>query len=385
MSGMPPGDDGLREGARHDPVRVEAITSLDDFLRIEGEWTAALLCRPGRILHLRFDWLRQWWISFGSAARPRILIARDREGIVGVLPLMDERKRIGPLSVPCLRLIGNVVSSRSDVVVVRREDEAMDALLAALARERWSWIDLGRVDSRSPGLAALLTRFSAGRGWVCHRRSYDNAEIRLDGGWPAFLAGKSRNFRASLKRARRDGAALSLRRYPNDGGSLAEVLRDVAWIAERSWQGKEGTSVSSSAEEWSFFEGIGQACAATGELEILMLRTADQPVAFLIAIEDAGTLYALKMGYDQACAEMSPGMNILAALVDAALDRGAARIDLDVVASHGEYKYRWATEIGLVGSYYVFRRRVLSGVLAASYAARRWWSARAAAMKEKPQ
>jgi CelD/BcsL family acetyltransferase involved in cellulose biosynthesis len=353
-------------------VRVQIISDLDGFRAIEKEWREAVRADQFATIHVSFTWLHQWLTCFGAGRKIHLMVARDTQGLLGFAPFMREERRFGWFKIPVLRLIGNELSSRSGVVLLRREAEVIAATFEALSHVSWWYIDFGRV--REASAARHFVGPSGMREcWVQHRRSYLNPVVELDSNWEDYLRSRSSNFRKSLKKARRRGKRLVTKHFPSNGVSLDEIFDDMKRVAATSWQAASGTSLVDSPAEWAFYEGLLRSAVLEEGCLIVCLYDEKKPIAFATTISFNGILFGLKTGYDQEAAHLSPGFLVFAALIEAGFASHASRLDLDPVADHGEYKYRWATEIETLSADYLFRRRPLPIAIGAVYALRRWF------------
>jgi CelD/BcsL family acetyltransferase involved in cellulose biosynthesis len=335
--------------------------------RIEAEWTAAVLTSSTATVHLSFDWIRQLWLHFFQTAPVTILIARDRDGIAGFIPLLSERRRWGILSAPTVRLLGNKLSPRSDIVILRREVVVAAALWREVQKLQWWYLDIGRVPVTSPGLAQFTGPQARRLGWVRNRRNYDNVVVTTDNGWETFLRSKSHNFRRSVQRYRRAANHLTSKAFPEGGMSFDAILDDIRHVMWRSWQGAAADPELYSDLAWRFHRGILGTAAAAGLCRITCLYEADKPVAFSTGVVFKQTCYGLKTGYDPAVASLSPGFLSMARFVESTFEAAITRVDFDPITTGSEYKLRWATKIEPLASYYLFRHRAVPAAIVAAY------------------
>jgi hypothetical protein len=117
--------------------------------------------------------------------------------------------------------------------------------------------------------------------------------------------------------------------------ALDEGLR----LEGAAWKDSEGTSIASSAELRHFYHALARLSARRGELSLYFLRAKGRRIAFLFALDDGVTLFALKTGYDPAFADVSPGQILFAEIAREAEHRGL--IELDFMGKCDEWKRRW--------------------------------------------
>ena len=354
-------------------LTVEVVDSLAAFQDLEETWTATLEMATRHELHMSFPWLRAWWETFGADHRMCVMVVRAGERVLGLAPLMVETRRFGGLNIPVLRLIGNDASPRSDIILIDRKVEVIDALVRAMLSLPWVWFRVGHIPAQSESLALLKTHVGRSFGSVELQQGLVNAMIHVEGSWSEYLAGKSRNFRRSLRRTGATTGKQVLREFPDDLRDWDRMVRDVERVSGNTWKHRAGTSLVASARDWEFFRRIMRATDGEGRMRVAFLYEVDEPVAFVISVGHGDTLYALKTGYREASAASAPGVGVLAEWLEREFQRQRWRcVDFDLVTTHGDWKLRWATRTEAVVSYYLFRRTMVSTMVAAVYRAKKW-------------
>ena len=354
-------------------LRVQVVDSLAAFEDLEDTWTTTLSMAPRHELHMSFPWLRAWWQTFGSDHRMCVMVVRAGDRVLGLAPLMVETRRFSGVTIPVLRLIGNDASPRSDIILIDRKVEAIDALVRATLSLPWVWFRVGEIPEQSEALALLKTHVGRSFASVELQHALVTALISVEGPWSEYLAEKSRNFRRSLRRTGANAGKHVLREFPDDLPDWDRMVRDVERVSADTWKHRAGTSLVARARDWDFYRRIMRVTRGEDRMRVAFLYEADEPIAFVISVGHGDTLYALKTGYREASAASAPGVGVLAEWLEREFQRRRwRRVDLDRVTTHGDWKHRWATRTEAVVSYYLFRRTMVSTVVAAVYRGKKW-------------
>jgi len=80
--------------------------SFEDLGALLTSWDEAVLAFGGSV-YMTLDWCRTWWRFYGSGRRLRIVVFRNEERIVGLIPLYLEDLGIAPLRLRVARLVGS--------------------------------------------------------------------------------------------------------------------------------------------------------------------------------------------------------------------------------------------------------------------------------------
>lgn len=314
--------------------RIEIISAPDALMAISEEWDAALLRNGAQDFSLTSHWLTTFLTAFDFGQGARILCVRDDTGaIIGQGAFMLTRTR--GLSV--LSSLTNLVGNRSSIVAT---GAGMRAVTDWMAGQPVAAMRIGRC-APDEVLRAHLPSVQTGQ-------SYQLPIIATQTGFEAFLAGRSSNFKKSLKRARSKSRTHQITVQPIEGPSQRDV-EAMLGVSQKTWKFEAGTAIASDPQVQRFFTGLAQAGGSQNPLRtvlFLMRNKASEAVAFMFCISFNHVLYALKMGYDPAMRDISPGFALLDAVTQYAMDAPQiVRVDLDAVGARGDYKLRWATDL----------------------------------------
>jgi CelD/BcsL family acetyltransferase involved in cellulose biosynthesis len=347
-------------------LRIEKLEGRDAFNALERDWNAALAQAPRDEPMLRHEWLRAWIENFAPSAPLRVFAAREGRQLVAALPLVELRERSAdtcflPLTtwaLPC-----NDHSQRGGMLLGARGRQALPSLFARLASEpgwdrlqlrdlpegapEWHLKDLAEeqgypcgvwVSLRSPYLllpAAVAAGAGGGRakGKPAAGKPEDGKQPKA-GDDPRYAELEARidaKFRANLRRRRRRLAELGALEYRVlDGKNAAELdcaLADFYAIESSGWKGREGTAIAQRPELVGFYTQLASDAARRGALALGLLASKGKPIAAHLSVLHAGRAYLLKLGYDEALREHSPGQQLAADALRDACARGLSEFD----------------------------------------------------------
>ncbi len=289
------------------------------------------LCAPG--------WMLAWWRRMApSAGELRIVVVRDRDGVIALAPWFADR---GPGARVDLRFLGAEISDRVDILCVPgREREARGELLRAIwrMRPRPDLIAFEAVPASS-GWTRLLARGDL--RLTRYRNSLLPApSVTLPGGPPeAWLAGRSSNFRGQMRRMRRRLAERGGQvRQIVDPGEVGRALDALLALHAARWEGRAPSRLTRPDVR----ELLHEAAAALGpdRLRLWAAEIAGELISVQLFHAAGGEIKYWNGGWMEEHADVKPTMlTILAALEDG-IARGERRLDLG--AGTHPYKMRFA-------------------------------------------
>ena len=287
-----------------------------------------------------FAWQREWVQAFAPDRRLELRTVSDADGrLVAVLPLYEEARGL-------LRLIGGTdVSDYLDLLAIAgREEEAWTALLAAHADD--VVLDLHCVPAASPTVT-VLPSLAPVAGLAATADVEERCPVlALPETWAHYLAGLSGKHRHELQRKIRrltrevpDARVTSVATAPEIGARLGDFLE----LHRRSRTGK-AKFMDERMER--FFRGAVAALAAEGRARLWFLDTPAAPIASFVTVEWTGTVGLYNSGFHPEYATLSPGLVLLAGLIEDAITRRVARFDF--LRGEERYKYEFGPTPELV-------------------------------------
>ena len=126
-----------------------------------------------------------------------------------------------------------------------------------------------------------------------------------------------------------------------DGSERLDSLLEEGFAIEASgWKGEQGTAILSSPETRSFYTEVARWAADHGWLRLAFLRLDGRALAFQCGLEDGGTHYFLKGGFDRAFHRFSPGKILVAAMIKRSFEEGLDQFDFG--GEEEPFKLEWA-------------------------------------------
>jgi CelD/BcsL family acetyltransferase involved in cellulose biosynthesis len=284
---------------------------------LDGTWEA--LAAAGGVRHTGATaaWLRAWIAVY----RPPALLA---------LEVRDAGEPIAAgLVAPSLggrwRFAGSPVTPHRTLVCRPGHEapawEALRGWLRSHART-FSELDVEGVDPGTIGVAGARAE------------SHPSYALELPPTLDALLASRSRNSRQQLGKKRRRFARAGGEVVPVAPPDLGPALRRLVDLHRRraAARGERHEAVDDR------FAALLHALAADGGLPVHAheARLDGEVLAVGVAVDCGATTEYLQTGLDPARAELSPGVLLALGVAEAAMQRGARRLDL----GPGEYRYK---------------------------------------------
>jgi CelD/BcsL family acetyltransferase involved in cellulose biosynthesis len=313
------------------------LTDVRDFAGLREEWEDLYSDSTRATPFQSWAWLYSWWESYGEAYELRLVMVRDGGLLVGLVPLMLERRR----GIGRLLFIGTGITDYLDVLARDGwEAEITAPVVRALKRmDRWQIADLQQL---RPEAAA----WSIFESWDGPR-----ARVRQDGfpmidvkPWNEVLGALSRNLRSTarrtIKRANKDGVRCELA----TPAEAEQAARRFVALHREMWGGRDIRLEHLTERFESFFVAAAERLTACGLGRISQFWLDEEVIAshFLLFGRDFvgehlfGARQEILRRYQLSSLYLWDAVNV-------ALSRDSDKVNL--LQGEESYKLRWASEV----------------------------------------
>jgi CelD/BcsL family acetyltransferase involved in cellulose biosynthesis len=308
----------------------------------------------------RPEWITTNLGAFAPAARVVLLTAHAGSQVRAVLPLMQERTLFCGIPARILRSTNNVHSYRFDLVHGTKDDAAAIACLWDRLKGVSEWDVLSLDAVPVGGAAERLVLLAAQEGYLTgQQNTIASPFIPITCSKPPIPRSSNlrHNLRRYLKRARAQWS-VELRRYDE---ADAACLNEFYQLEKSGWKGERGTAIVCSSDTRAYYDAIAKVAARFGYFCLYLLYFDHKPVAGLLGVSYKGKYSALKIGYDEQHADLSPGHLITHSVVNDCTARGIT--EFDFLGPSMRWKLEWTSQTLQHARYYVFRKGVLGRML----------------------
>ena len=275
------------------------------------------------------------WLQSAAAAFPqwalRALVLDDG-GLEAAAPLVSRFR---------YREAASVRQLYEPVDLLWASESALERLTESIARRHLPLV-LGRVPSESPSVGALRAAYGRSAAVVTRPRS-GLPVVELDEGWQEpeskFNADRRSDFRRARRRAEEVGP-VELELCAPQGADVGPVLDAALDVELRSWKGQTGTALLQDPLRLAFFRDYAARSAADGNLRIVFLRAGETAIAMQLAVERGGSMWLLKIAYDEEHRRSSPGQLLMLEMIR----RQAAELQtIEFMGASAPWVTLWAT------------------------------------------
>lgn len=309
------------------PCTARVASSLADTGLEESRWNTLVDASETQTIFQTHQWVRACHDAFGDRQEPLYIVVSRGGQPVGVAPLVLDRRTRGR---HVIRFLGDARSDYCDVIAGDLKEQVVEALVDTLARDhRWDVLEFNRIPSTSR-TADLLEK-------VCARTRFRTMVVR-EAICPTLVIhgheaeARSIRDRASLRRRinyfRRSGA-LTYRDF-HTREEIEPYLDRFFQQHIARWALAGTPSLFLNPKNVEFYRALTGHLSETGWLLFSAVELDGNPIACHYGFDFKGTLMWYKPAFDVRHARHSPGMVMVAHLLDYAIENNRRELDFTV-------------------------------------------------------
>ena len=346
-------------------LSVHEISDFGEFEGLRDVWNQILWKSKDNDVFSTWEWLWCWWKHFGKERSLRLLIAREKDEIFGIAPLMLSKYsflHVGKLTK--IEFVGAPHSDYNSFILLKKPHECLKVFLDRLVElSDWDLLDLRDVREGSASAVALQSMCNSETlnlklrvGTVCPYISLPNSV-------EAFTHVLSRNMRKNLRRRMRKlGEKYKVEvKTHQDFGSVEEAMKTFFELHQKRWISKGKSGAFTSRAFHDFHLELAKVFNNNGWLALHFLTANDKPVAAVYSFDYYGKKYGYLTGFDPDFGPYGVGNLLKLHVVEECIKKGFREYDL--MRDLELYKAEWAT--GVRRNFVV--RMLLKGLSAKMY------------------
>ncbi len=289
-----------------DPSRLAGGGLLEAWNRLAADAGAPFL-RPA--------WFSCWWDAFGASDQLAICVLWRGRQLAAVFPLSRRGRRLCALAnahTPFYRPLAVDAAALESVVFA-----AIDSC---------GELELAGVPDQDPAIECVQRASVSGRRLTVREHQHVSPVVDTSGDAARYLAERRSDLREVARRRRkmhREHRAL-MQPIQTPGDWEAELDKGLR-LEESGWKGRSGTAILSDPPAARFYRAIAATFHATNELRWSSLELDGRLTAFDFALVTDGRYWLVKTAYDEARADLGPGIALRLAVIERCFELGLER------------------------------------------------------------
>jgi len=336
---------------------IREINTLKEFADLKPGWKRLVEDQGSEHIFQTFEWNYTWWKHFESNRNLRILIAVEKNRVVGILPLMYSRRGIAPFCFGKFEYLAPKVSNYHDFVIGASHNECIEALVWYLFKRMkvFDYAELRYIPEDSPNLPLVLSCLRAkGIPHIVFEHE-PTQSLKIHGPWENYLKGISKSLRHDIRRKIRraeERGPLNLHEC-RDETDVDEVLRKLHDLQVFYWRERGLSSDLEDDRHQKFNQEIGKIFLENGWLFSHWLEFEKEIAACHFGFLYNDHVYYHQISYLPKYSKFSPGKLLQYFEIQKAFSLGISTFDF----AQGDvfYKKQWCSKERRTYRVYIFK------------------------------
>jgi CelD/BcsL family acetyltransferase involved in cellulose biosynthesis len=335
------------------------LEEIDDYAALDALsniWDSVVQKSKENNVFSTWEWLSCWWQHFGQGRQLRVLVARERDQIIGIAPLMLSKYSFKRLGSACkLEFIGSPESGCNNLILTRSQEQCSKLFLDhIMSSTDWDLLELDAIYEDSSTLELLAKKTSGLQLGLTtpplspYIELPDSIERVMK-----RLGPETRRKLLRMNRKLREEYAVDAKTEA-DFTSVDEVMDIVFELKKKRCEQKKWPVPEKT--ERDFHSALARSLRNKGWLSVFFLTADDEPIACDYSFQYGSRRYGYHLSFDPAFSRYSVGSIALMHTIEMSIRRGLKEYDLrpgDV-----QYKLRWATCVRRVYQTRFVRRKL---------------------------
>lgn len=337
-------------------ITLSEINKFEEAINLKEDWSR-IIAEAGLDISLSYDFVTSLWESHLEKKDIILLIAREEDKIVGILPLIATKDRVlGVFPVNKIGLLTNLFCFHNNFICKDRVPDLLSVIRSYLDTHYadWNVFELSNV-SEGSNIMRWLTDSRCPS--FLKDRTEDAPYVEICSAWEDYVNNRPKKFRWKLRRIGRelekDGRLHSKEFFnPED---VDFILDKIFEIEKESWKEKAKISITLDEKQKKFYEIYLKKAASDNNLMVMFLCVGEEYVAFKLTIIFQNMCFLLKTAYKYKFKDNSPGFILEKYLLKKIFDMNFKKYDL--LIGNQPWKREWATGIKEAFDIHIYNTR----------------------------
>jgi CelD/BcsL family acetyltransferase involved in cellulose biosynthesis len=327
-------------------VRITEIENYDDFIALKDRENG-LLQKCGNTIFSTWEWLSTWWRHFGKEKTLRVLVAEERDEILGIAPLMLSKYHLRYLgNFHRIEFIGSWDSDYNEFILAKQNTDCLKLFLNHLIEfSDWDSLELREINEESSTAKALQAIGNSQDPKLEMDVSALCPYIILPTSLKVFTSSLGSNMRKNLRRYMR-----KLRqeykvgfKTQSDFASTKEAVETFFKLHQERWESLGQAGAFADKVTRDFHVEIAEIFDQRNWLALHFLTANDEPIAAAYTFNYNLTKYARLTGFDPDFSHFRVGNLLKMHIIEECIKKGFVEYNLSRGTGFG--KEYWSTGV----------------------------------------
>jgi CelD/BcsL family acetyltransferase involved in cellulose biosynthesis len=322
-------------------MHISEIRTFEELLKLEPTWNKLVNdCQLS--VFSSFEWVSTWWKHFGRNRKLVVLVAKENGQVLGIAPLMYSVYSTFGFKVGVIEFISAPQSDYNDFIISDHHEECVRNFIEYLKHipEHWSYIKLTNIPETSSNLESCKKLFK--KTFPICRSPF----MLLPDSYDKFFASLGHNLRHNIRKNQK-ALSTEFKMEFVDCSTIDNCsfgMQSLFTLHQKRWINKGSSGFLASDALKGFHNDVSLALAKKNQLNLLVLKLSEVPVAVSYGFKDDKKFYFYLQGIDpdEKYFKYAVGNQITAYTAAKCIEHSLS--EFDFLTGGEEYKKRWGAK-----------------------------------------
>jgi len=324
-------------------LSIQELNDTESFRDLKETWNTLLQKSDDNNIFLTWEWLFNWWQIYSKGKKLRIILIKDGEKIIGIIPLMSVKYKQGFISIDTLENLCSEECDYSGIILSEKRGESIALVskyMANIINDEKLVIRMHQIPENSAFLTSLRGQYPSLSKYLNFQEQKESscARIVLPATWDQYFSSLSGKLRYKLRRKMKLlETEHKVELYKYDGSpDLNEKLQILFDLHQKEW-GNESKFIQHEARE--FYLNVSADCSRNRWLDLHILYADEKPASISWGFSYNNIFWGMTIAFNADYSGYGVGNLHFMKLIENCTNRGLKIFDFLKGDEH--YKSRW--------------------------------------------
>jgi CelD/BcsL family acetyltransferase involved in cellulose biosynthesis len=327
-------------------LSIEEVNDIEKFQILKEPWDALLRKSTDNNIFLTWEWLFTWWQHYGEGNKLRIIIVREEDKIIGIVPLMETTYRQGFIIIKVLENLCSENCDYSGIILADKNHEALTLIMDYLARiikDESLIVRMYHIPENSAFITLLRELYPSflKSFYLDEKQSSQCLSITLPATWDEYFRTLGQKTRGNIKRNTRylqKDHNVEFKKVTDDN-ELQENLQTLFELHQKKWGRENILSKFTDPQTRAFYINVSKAFRQNNWLNFSVLDVDGKPESIHWGFIYNDAYWGMTQALDPDHPNYNAGHVHLVKLIEDAIQQGLKKFDF--LKGDEPYKDHW--------------------------------------------
>jgi CelD/BcsL family acetyltransferase involved in cellulose biosynthesis len=340
--------------SKNQSIWITRYSDSSDFIPLEPFWNDLLRRSSVDDPFLTFDWQYSWWKHYGEGKELWLLVAREGECLVGILPLMLIPNYKRGFQAKILYLVGRGDIDHGGFIVPEGRGDVAAAFGEYLAANDRTWdiFQLNNIRKDGQDLKPFFDALPNSKFTIEITQESSHYFLPLDGKWEDIQKRLPDRLRRMIKNRGAQFSNQMQGRFVNLTGTHI-AMNEFNALLETARKGRY-SHLYETDNDCQFHQTLVSTMGSKGWIGVTLLYLDEKIIAYRYGFLYQNKFFDWRTGYDPQFSDLSPGTLLLGKSIEQFVNMGLQ--EFDFLRGESAYKQQWTAQTRSYLNYQIVRR-----------------------------